>query len=246
MRIGNRIVTQNIFGGQVILPATEAADDLTSETKTMMRNTVSASRQDNPDPMDASMNEPTTTSDETADANGANDNPNDMSMDPNSVPEAGDGMGGDDPFGAGDDGGGDDPFGGGGDNGGMGGDDGMGGDGFGDEPTPEQARLMATLQSNINSIADSIEGLMNGLNDYAAPSASQEVRSIYTTAIVQLNRLNEMVKSLNEHALTIKTYPAKLRTFASIRHAYGLVIEEIAIHFDAVDTENGRPLDSDK
>lgn len=241
MKIGKYSVRQSLTGSQ-ILKAMEAGDDLTTETRTMMRNTVRAGNQ-------------------TADTPGAEPDPNTtpgMNTEPVDTVED-DGMGGDlgnpgpdagdDELGGGmDDMGGDDPIGGGGMDDMGGGMDDMGGmDGMGDDqPTPEQARLIATLQTNINALYSSVTGLMNGLNGYAAPSASQEVRELYSKALVQLSSVEQLIIELQRKKITPKTYPGKLYRYATIRHAYGLIVDSIATHFDAVDVENGRPRDGEE
>lgn len=242
MRLGSKIVFENIFGGTTLLnPAMEAGPpDLTTETRTMLKNTVRASRS-GVDPesneFDAPNTEPTSTVEE---------NPQDDMGEQEPASAGGDDMGGE--MGGMDDGmGGGDMSG--GDMGGMGmGDNGMGGDMMGGEGnvTPEQAQLIANLQTNINAVFDSVTGLQNSLNGYSAPSASQPVRELYTKALTQLNHVHDELQNLLEKPITVETYPSKLRTFVSLRYAYSLIVEEISTHFDAVDVENGRPTDEEE
>lgn len=244
MRYGNKIVFENIFGGTVLLdPAMEAGPpDLTTETRTMLKNTVRASRS-GVDPTSNEFDAPNTEPTNTMEDPPAQDNGMGGGERPGTDPMGGgaddmgdgmnDGMGGDDM---------------GGEMGMSGGDMGgsmMGGD-DGSEMKPENARLIANLQTNINAVFDSVTGLKNSLNGYSAPSASQPVRELYTRALGQLNTIHDELQNLLEKPITVSTYPAKLRTFVSLRYAYSLVIEEIANHFDAVDVENGRPTDEDE
>lgn len=216
------------------------ADDLTRETRSMMRGTVRAAGQ-NPD------------TDDSIEGGGMDDlGGNNLNTEPDDNPDNPDDMGGgDDDFGdlgGGDDPMGDDPMGGGMDDMGMGGgmNDGMGGsdmisgaDGAG-EMSPKMAYHISNLQANAMALYNSVAAILTTLTDYNIPTSTPEVKKLYTRALDHLEAIKTNLEELLGSPFRVNTYASKMRKYVTLRHAYSLTLDQLAMYFEALNVENDR------
>lgn len=222
--------------------------DLTSETRSLVRSTArNAGRA-------AAGGDPMTNDPTTGDGGGepggglANANGEDPGANPD---DAGGGLapdGGGDDMGMGDMGGddmgmGDDGMGSGDD--GMGGMDDMGGMGGGGElepgdPDPHKAQLIVNLQENVTNLYGSLTSLESALHDYNAPSATPELRQSYNDILRQMARAKSLLEDLLSTKFLVENYPSKLRRYTVLRHVYSMIVDQLDLHFQAVDAESGR------
>lgn len=228
-------------------PAQEAPVDLTATTNDMMRNASNTRNRNNQE------FDPGRTSEETQREDGGNvqENPNSMSDDVDAInPEnapggedpnamADDGMGGEDD-GMGDMGGMDDGM------GDMGGEDFGGGSDMGGEElpeeTPEQAQAIMKLHMGLKQFYDVISNTLEALSDYAAPSSTPELQKLFSSCMVHLTGIKDVLVDLLTTDFLPTNYAYKLRKYVALRHVYSTVLEILDLHFqilkDEIDHKN--------
>lgn len=223
-----------------IAAAMEAADDLTRETRAMMRGTVRSAGQ-NPN------------TDDSIEGGGMDDlggggldteptdnpgSPDDMGGGGNDMGEGdlGDAMGGNDDFGGGMDDG----------MGGMGGDDmsGMGSsdmipgeDGAG-EMSPKYANHIVNLQTNAMALYNSVSTLITSLTEYSVPPSDPEVKKLYSNAMDHLTVIKTSLEEILGSPFRVNTYASKMRKYMTLRHAYSLTMDQLVLYFEALNVEN--------
>lgn len=223
-----------------IAAAMEAGDDLTRETRAMMRGTVRSAGQ-NPN------------TDDSIEGGGMNDLGGGLNTDPSGNPDNPDDMGdGNDDMGEGDlgddMGGGMDDFG-----GGMGGDDmsGMGDDGMGGsdmisgadgsgEMSPKYAYHIVNLQTNAMALYNSVSTLITSLTEYAVPTSTPEVKRLYNNALDHLTVIKTSLEEILGSPFRVNTYASKMRKYMTVRHAYSLTMDQLLLYFEALNVENDR------
>lgn len=215
--------------------------DLTSETRSLVRSTARSAGRANAGGENPMGDDPTgglDTGGDLADANGES---------PDANPEAGGGLapdGGGEDMGMDDMGGDDMGMGNGGGMDDMGGGDmgGMGGDGELDpgDPDPHKAQLIVNLQENVTNLYGSLTSLESALHDYNAPSATPELRQSYNDILRQMARTKSLLEDLLSTKFLVENYPSKLRRYTVLRHVYSMIVDQLDLHFQAVDAESGR------
>lgn len=239
-----RRFVKDIFGNwtAVPTPAMEAGEgatpDLTRETQTMMRNTVRRSGQ-NPnttEDLTGADVEPKTTSEETRQEDGTVGDG--INTDPDMVPDGTGEEGADDDLGLNDDEGGADEGLDEGDGVSNGTDDAMNPDGT---PTESKSAAIsnANLQANMSALLGSVSNLLKVLNDNPPAAMTDDVRSLYMDAITHLNEIEKILMDELLAPFTEENYPHKMRKFVTIRHIYSATIDQLQMHLQILEIENG-------
>ena len=225
MKINGKPIFHSFYG-----PAIEAPVDITKTTDTMMKSIGG----DEPDPGDL---DPTTTTNETQNANGDNiDNSGDISTNTDNIlntPDAPEPQEGnvDMPEGEGGDIGDDTTMGEGGDD--MGGAEDM----APPEPpmTPEQIKSITKLRDSMNYLYDVIRSNLDLLGDYAPNTANPDAQEIYYNIINHLGECKEMLYKQLSEEITVDKYPDFLKKYIAIRHVYDICLNMLNIHFQVMD-----------
>ena len=99
------------------------------------------------------------------------------------------------------------------------------------------------LQQRISNFRNSVATTYETLSNYSTPTATEEQRQVYSSAMNHLMDAKTILEELLTTPFNDDNYVTKLRQYIALRHVYSAVLDMLGIYFDILNRSGASDTD---